>query len=365
MPATKTDRLQGITTSIAVKAPVVVASTGNLTLSDTQTVDSIAVSTDDRVLAKDQTTVSENGIYKVGTGSWTRATDFDGSRDATLGTVVYAALGTLNGDLWWRVSSTGNNLPGTDNITFAQTAGLTSTQSLSQALDTNDNAINESEGTNVASASTTNIWVADGNTAHITGTSSIDSFSTAPRIGAIRHAIFDGALTLTHSTASLILPGSTNITTVAGDVATIYAETTTLARVHHFEPVTGRPIRPEPVETVSAAGAVIAGTGITILSTDSTSSLVGTPYLVSVPAAGALKEIHLQTSATFISLNTTATTIKFNTTSAVAAAGGSTALFITNAAAAGLGGVVVLRGLSATAWGVVSQSASMSVSTST
>lgn len=47
--------LQGLTTSVAVKAPVLCASTGNLKLSSTQVIDDVAVSTGDRVLVKDQT----------------------------------------------------------------------------------------------------------------------------------------------------------------------------------------------------------------------------------------------------------------------------------------------------------------------
>lgn len=105
------------------------------------------------------------------------------------------------------------------------------------------------------------------------------------------------------------------------------------------------------IETVSSAGAAISNYGLTIISTDSTSGT--SPFFVAAPVSGVSKEIHLQTSATLITLNSTATTIKFNTTSCVAAAGGSTVLSLANAAVAGLGGVVVLRGLSATAWGVV------------
>ncbi len=40
--------LRGLTTSVAVKAPVLCASTGNLTLSSTQLIDGIVVSTGDR-----------------------------------------------------------------------------------------------------------------------------------------------------------------------------------------------------------------------------------------------------------------------------------------------------------------------------
>lgn len=92
----------------------------------------------------------------------------------------------------------------------------------------------ESEGAAVSSASTTNIWSTGGGTAHITGTTTITSFGTAPQAGAWMKVIFDGALTLTHG-ANLSLPGSANITTAADDFAFVYADTTTQFDVLYFK----------------------------------------------------------------------------------------------------------------------------------
>lgn len=100
------------------------------------------------------------------------------------------------------------------------------TPQLGGPLDTNDQAVNLSEGSAVASATTADIWATDGNTVHVTGTTTITSFGTAPRAGAWRTVIFDGILTLTHG-ANLNLPGAANITTAAGDIAFVYADTTT------------------------------------------------------------------------------------------------------------------------------------------
>lgn len=49
------------------------ATTTNVTLSGLQTIDTVSVVADDLVLVKDQTTKSENGVYKAATGAWTRA----------------------------------------------------------------------------------------------------------------------------------------------------------------------------------------------------------------------------------------------------------------------------------------------------
>jgi len=99
--------------------------------------------------------------------------------------------------------------------------------------------ITEAKGADVASATTTNIWVTDGNFIHITGTTTITSFGTAAQAGDERTIVFDGALTLTHNATSLILPGAANITTAAGDRAIVRAETTTNARVIMYQKASG------------------------------------------------------------------------------------------------------------------------------
>jgi len=119
-----TDRLLGVSGGISFKAPCVVASTGgNLTLSSSQTIDGIVVGASERVLIKDQTDTTENGIY-VATGStWDRAKDFDGNEDVVPGTLVYVDRGTTNGASIWAVnsSSTHTTVPvGSTNITLSQ-----------------------------------------------------------------------------------------------------------------------------------------------------------------------------------------------------------------------------------------------------
>jgi phage-related tail fiber protein len=54
-----------------------VATTANITLSGTQTIDGVAVVAGDRVLVKSQTAPAENGIYVVSNTSWSRSLDTD------------------------------------------------------------------------------------------------------------------------------------------------------------------------------------------------------------------------------------------------------------------------------------------------
>lgn len=76
------------------------------------------------------------------------------------------------------------------------------------------------QSTNIASGATTNLSTATGVYVNVTGTTTITSFGTVSA-GAERVLTFTGALTLTHNATSLILPGSANITTAAGDTATM------------------------------------------------------------------------------------------------------------------------------------------------
>lgn len=80
------------------KNSVKVATTGPITLSAPQTIDSVAVIAGDRVLVKDQASALTNGIYVVAAGAWTRATDFDDSVEVTSGAAVPIEQGTTNGD---------------------------------------------------------------------------------------------------------------------------------------------------------------------------------------------------------------------------------------------------------------------------
>ena len=74
------------------------------------------------------------------------------------------------------------------------------------------------KGSDVASASTTNIGAATGEYIDITGTTTITAFDTIGA-GIVRVCQFNDSLTLTHDASALILPGGANIQTAAGDVA--------------------------------------------------------------------------------------------------------------------------------------------------
>lgn len=92
--------------------------------------------------------------------------------------------------------------------------------------------------TAIASATTPDINAATGNTVVITGTTNITGFSAADQAGIERKLIFNDAVLLTNS-ASLVLFGAANITTVAGDVAIFTATTTSVWTMTGFFRPTG------------------------------------------------------------------------------------------------------------------------------
>jgi hypothetical protein len=80
---------------------VLCATTGDISLTGTQTIDGVSVSAGNIVLVKNQTTKSENGIYVASSGSWTRSTELDVNAEFINWKTVYVSNGTINGDSSW------------------------------------------------------------------------------------------------------------------------------------------------------------------------------------------------------------------------------------------------------------------------
>lgn len=122
MTSTITDQIDGVSSSLAVKAPVRCATTANITLSGFQTIDGVTPTSSDtnlRVLVKDQTDQTENGIRTMSSGAWPLAPDFDGNRDVTSGTLIPVNEGSANTDIIYKCTSSNPVVIGTSNITFS------------------------------------------------------------------------------------------------------------------------------------------------------------------------------------------------------------------------------------------------------
>ncbi len=111
--------VQGLDPKQSVKA----ASTANIaTLSGTMTIDGVALVAGDRVLVKDQTTTSANGIYVVAAGAWSRATDMDSWAEVP-SAFVFVEQGTVNAEIGYVCTSDAGGMLGTTAITFVQFSG--------------------------------------------------------------------------------------------------------------------------------------------------------------------------------------------------------------------------------------------------
>jgi hypothetical protein len=110
-------------TGLVVKASVRVATTANITLSNTQTIDGVALSVGRRVLVKDQTVGSENGIYVVASGAWSRSTDADTDAEVVSGMFVFVEQGTANADSGFVLATDDTIVVGTTALVFAQFSG--------------------------------------------------------------------------------------------------------------------------------------------------------------------------------------------------------------------------------------------------
>ena len=108
------------------KDSVRVATTANLNLSAPgASIDGISLSSGDRVLVKNQSTASENGIYvwNGASSTATRATDADSSSEVTAGMFVFVEEGTVGADQGFVLTTDGSITVGSTSLSFTQFSG--------------------------------------------------------------------------------------------------------------------------------------------------------------------------------------------------------------------------------------------------
>jgi hypothetical protein len=99
--------VQGELAKLAYKSPVRAATTTNITLSGTQTIDGVGLLIGNRVLVKNQTVPSQNGIYLVQSSAWIRSADMDADSEVQPGVAVVVSGGTSQADTIWILSTDG------------------------------------------------------------------------------------------------------------------------------------------------------------------------------------------------------------------------------------------------------------------
>lgn len=118
--------VDAIKQGLDIKDSVVVATTGIITLSGIQTIDGILLTAGDRVLVKNQTDRTKNGIYVVSAGAWSRASDADtfgvGGK-VSAGMFTFVSRGGTNADSGWVLIADDVVVEDTTPLDFAQFSG--------------------------------------------------------------------------------------------------------------------------------------------------------------------------------------------------------------------------------------------------
>lgn len=136
--STFTYRSAGLNAGVAIKAPVATATTANITLSGAQTIDGVSATQGVRVLVKNQTDASENGIYDAKLSTWERAADWDGPGDVVSGTLIVVVGGSQAG--MWNLTTANPITIGTTNTSFGIFGSVTA-DSLLETICTTQGAI--------------------------------------------------------------------------------------------------------------------------------------------------------------------------------------------------------------------------------
>ena len=213
-----------------VKASVRVATTAAINLATAlvagQVIDGVTLVAGDRVLVKDQTSGSENGIYvAVASGAASRSSDADGTADTgelTSGTFTFVEEGTVNFDSGFVVSTDGTITVGGTAITWTQFSGAGSFEA-GDGLSKNGTQVN----VNVVSNRTAITGDAVDISANYVGQESITTLGTIAT-GVWQATDVDIAHGGTNASDAASARTNLGIKTTAGAVTT---STSTLARV--------------------------------------------------------------------------------------------------------------------------------------
>jgi len=144
--------VDSVTEGLHIHEAAVAATTENVNLANAlengDVIDGITLATGNRVLVKNQSTASENGIYVVqASGQPTRATDFDTAAEVDSGDFVFVYSGTVNASTGW-VQTNRPATIGTDAINFTQFSGA-GTYLAGNGLSLNGNTFSINTGTTV------------------------------------------------------------------------------------------------------------------------------------------------------------------------------------------------------------------------
>lgn len=148
------DRVQGLDPKQSVK----VATTANISLIGIQTIDGVLILSGDRVLVKDQSTASTNGIYVASSDAWSRSSDASGT-NITANMFAFVEQGTIQSDTGWTLSTNDAIVLDTTPLTFTQFSsaglalagsGLTKTSNTFDVIGTTDRILVNSDNIDIS-----------------------------------------------------------------------------------------------------------------------------------------------------------------------------------------------------------------------
>ena len=101
------------------KASVLVATTANITLSGVQTIDGVSAVVGSRVLVKDQSTGSQNGIYVAASSTWARAADADAFSEL-VSAAIFVEKGSVSADTSYICTNDSGGTLGSTSVVWTQ-----------------------------------------------------------------------------------------------------------------------------------------------------------------------------------------------------------------------------------------------------
>lgn len=144
---------------LSPKDSVRVATTENITISGLQTIDGVGVQAGDRVLVKNQSTASQNGIYVASAGAWDRAPDAN-TWNELISAYVFVEEGSTNGDNGYLITVNAGGTLGVTDVTVVQFSGagqiaagngLTKTGNVLDVVGTADRIVANADSIDIAS----------------------------------------------------------------------------------------------------------------------------------------------------------------------------------------------------------------------
>ena len=207
------------------KASVRAATTSDITLSSDlengDVVDGVTLATGDRVLVKNQSTGSQNGIYVVkASGAPDRSTDADLGTEVTANFAVFVEEGTVNADSGFTLTNNGTITIGTTALVFTQFTGLGQVTA-GDGLTKTGNTLNVAAGTGI---SITGDAVTNEGVLSITGTT--DQVVASASTGAVTLSLPQSIGSTSTPTFGSVTVGSVTLTDALLSTATSSVATT-------------------------------------------------------------------------------------------------------------------------------------------